>query len=241
MAIHLRPRRHREWIVLSMTVGLLGIAAVFVVDPSAAIGADDPPATENPVNKQLKEIYHHDAAEYTIYRDSAKKEKLELRDEPVYVWTNVLREQYGSVFVWTWHGRPEVICSIFSQPEANQTRGFIHEFHSLSTATLVPQHSGPNRWQPKAGVKRSPIPGAPKPADSPRLRLIQMRELTKDFSAKSVSVAGETWEMRLLTQPLYRYQSTDPEILDGALFSFVTSAGTDPGSVAAAGSRQVGE
>ena len=34
--------------------------------------------------------------------------------------------------------------------------------------------------------------------------------------------------MRLLPQPLYRYESTDPEVIDGAVFSFVTSAGTDP-------------
>ena len=32
----------------------------------------------------------------------------------------------------------------------------------------------------------------------------------------------------LLPQPLYRYESTDPNILDGAVFAFVTSAGTDP-------------
>ena len=36
------------------------------------------------------------------------------------------------------------------------------------------------------------------------------------------------WELRLLPQPLYRYESTDPDVLDGAVFAFVTSAGTDP-------------
>ena len=33
-------------------------------------------------------------------------------------------------------------------------------------------------------------------------------------------------ELRLLPQPLYRYESTLPEVVDGALFTFVT--GTDP-------------
>ncbi len=32
----------------------------------------------------------------------------------------------------------------------------------------------------------------------------------------------------MLPKPLYRYESTDPSVLDGALFSFVTSAGADP-------------
>ena len=39
---------------------------------------------------------------------------------------------------------------------------------------------------------------------------------------------GAEWELRLLPQPLYRYESTDPDVLDGAVFAFVTSAGTDP-------------
>ena len=39
---------------------------------------------------------------------------------------------------------------------------------------------------------------------------------------------GREWELRLLPQPLYRYESTDPDVLDGAVFAFVTSAGTDP-------------
>jgi hypothetical protein len=32
-------------------------------------------------------------------------------------------------------------------------------------------------------------------------------------------------------QPLYRYESTDPDVLDGAVFSFVSSAGTDPEAI----------
>jgi len=33
-------------------------------------------------------------------------------------------------------------------------------------------------------------------------------------------------ELRLLTQPLYRYESTSPNVVDGGLFAFVE--GTDP-------------
>jgi hypothetical protein len=55
-----------------------------------------------------------------------------------------------------------------------------------------------------------------------------MRALTHDFSASTRDDKVRNWELRLLTQPLYRYKSTDPDVLDGALFAFVTSAGTDP-------------
>ena len=53
-----------------------------------------------------------------------------------------------------------------------------------------------------------------------------MRALTRDFSASTKDHKEKRLELRLLPQPLYRYESTDPDVLDGALFAFVTS--TDP-------------
>jgi hypothetical protein len=89
--------------------------------------------------------------------------------------------------------------------------------------------TGPNTWTPEAaGIDLTPIAGAPGPARSAPQRLAQMHELTHDFSASTKDDKVRNWELRLLTQPLYRYKSTDPDVLDGALFAFVTSAGTDP-------------
>ena len=53
-----------------------------------------------------------------------------------------------------------------------------------------------------------------------------MRALTRDFSASTSNGNQRRLELRLLSQPLYRYESTDPLVLDGGLFAFVTS--TDP-------------
>jgi hypothetical protein len=55
-----------------------------------------------------------------------------------------------------------------------------------------------------------------------------MRALAREFSATTRDASDNRYTLRLLPQPLYRYESTDPEVLDGALFAFVTSAGTDP-------------
>ncbi len=58
-----------------------------------------------------------------------------------------------------------------------------------------------------------------------------MRALARDFSAETQDDKEQHWELRLLPQPLYRYESTDPDVLDGAVFAFVTSAGTDPEAI----------
>ena len=96
-------------------------------------------------------------------------------------------------------------------------------------------------WTPIApGIEIAPIPGAPSPAPSRTLRLSQMVTLTHDFSASTKDGQERRWELRLLPHPLYRYESTDPDVVDGALFAFVTSAGIDPEALLAIEARKPG-
>jgi hypothetical protein len=204
-----------------------------------ALAGDDEPAMPKPVTRAMRErlleIYREEAAGYTIYRDAGRQEKVELRSDPVYVWTNPLRGrvQDGAVFVWTCRGRSEAIGTIFTSQAAGP-RFLTHEFHSLAITALDVTHQGEendteHQWKPSApGITLVPIAGAPAPAPSPVRRLTQMRALANEFSARIEDRKGQRWELRLLPHPLYRYQSTDPEVLDGAVFSFVTSEGTDP-------------
>src|SRR4051794_36631032 len=80
--------------------------------------------------EKLHQIYLNEAKGYEIYRDSSKAEKLSLRPEPVYVWTNPIRggEQDGEVFVWTNRGRAEVVGTFFSYPAVGP-RNLNHELH----------------------------------------------------------------------------------------------------------------
>ncbi len=167
-----------------------------------------------------------------IYRDANRNEPLELRKQPIYEWTNPVRaaQQVGLVFLWTTRGRAEAVGTIFSST-AGPMRGFTHEFHSLSMGTLYVDRRGTHdaTWTPSGpGIELVPIEGAPAPAGTAAQRLGQMRALARDFSATTRDASDNRYTLRLLSQPLYRYASTDPEVLDGALFAFVTSAGTDP-------------
>ena len=182
------------------------------------------------VLEPLHALYLADATEYAIYRDVEKRETLELQRQPIYAWTNPTRDggQTGDVFVWTYRGRPEVVGSIFSHPMDGRRR-VVHEFHSLSPVIVYPGGDPGSRWQPNAGAVLKPLPGAPIPAESPARRRLQLKSLAREFSAHSVTPAtGERWDMRLQTTPLVQYGPVDPDILGGALFGFVTNAGTDP-------------
>ena len=210
----------RRTLALILLPVLMGQSPATRSDPAARARRD-----------RLQALYRGEAEGYTIYRDSTRKEKVELRVDPVYTWTNPIRggEQDGEVFVWTCRGRAEVVGTFFSYPSTGP-RNLNHELHSLSTSVLdVARPGGANTWSPRApGIEPVPIADAPAPARSSSMRLTQMRELTRGFSASSEDQKEKRWELRLLPQPLYRYESTDPDVLDGAVFAFVTSAGTDP-------------
>jgi hypothetical protein len=64
------------------------------------------------------------------------------------------------------------------------------------------------------------------PAGSASARLVQMRQIARDF--KAYMFADSTWELRLLTQPLMRYGDEKRDVIDGALFAYVWTKGTDP-------------
>ena len=180
-------------------------------------------------HERVLEIYTKDAAEFTIYRDASHKEKVELRREPVFVGSDPVRGGGDcAVFVWTCRGRAEVIGTIFSFPTIGP-RQLYHEFHSLSLSVLDVSRSGTHAstWTPMAaGIELEAFKGAARPAPSAPQRLSQMRALARDFSASTKDLADKLLQLRLLPQPIFRYESTDPEVLDGALFAFVIA--TDP-------------
>ena len=180
--------------------------------------------------ERLLALHTEQAASYAIYRDVTRQQRLELRREPIYRWSNPTRSggQEGDVFLWTYRGRPEVIASIFSHPrEGKRERLLCHELQSLSESVLVVDRDSPNRWEPKApGVELKPIEGAPTPAPSAALRAVQVRSLAREFSGRSLSDSGQAWELRLLPKPLHRYEGSD--VLDGFLLALVSTAGTDP-------------
>jgi hypothetical protein len=209
-----------------------GLAAILASIIVCQVQAQDQVSreAEKRVSNSLHALYLADAVEYKIYRDVHKEEMLELRRQPIYAWTNPVRDggQMGDVFVWTYRGRPEVVGSIFSHPWVGQRR-VLHEFHSLSPVIIYPEGNPRARWQPRSAAVLKAVPGAPEPAESQTQRRLQLKSLVREFSAYSVNPAnGDRWELRLQTTPLLQYDDAGPDVLGGAVFTFVTTAGTDP-------------
>jgi len=185
--------------------------------------------------KKMLPVYVKEATEYTLAVESAPKEILELKKEPIFEWSNLGREgsiTQGVLFVWLRDGRPAAIGTIFSAAPMNELRGrmLVHGLHALDPEKLVVTRprEALNKWVPQAGLARKKLPDAPTPATTPSARLVQMRRLAQEFSGYEIDHQGERWDLRLLPTPLYRYPAARAAVVDGALFALVSNVGTAP-------------
>jgi hypothetical protein len=135
----------------------------------------------------------------------------------------------GSIFLWVEpSGRPAAICDVFLFENGPDGYRLNNEWHSLSASSLRADSSlGPLFYATGPGLEWKPIPNAPAPADTPPGRDRQARRLAERFSASEIDRNKERFELRLLTTPLHRYDTSDSSVSKGgALFAFCLQ--TDP-------------
>lgn len=144
-------------------------------------------------------------------------------------WANSTRgSEDGATVLYVHEGCPIAAACVFP------LRGnIIHEFDALKGRRTVARrkHDSDLIWQPAApDVTFAPIPAASPPGDSTPSRLRQMKSLAEQFQASMLGWEVKDSlreELRLLPHPLFRYDANkDADVLDGAVFAFVT--GTDP-------------
>lgn len=190
--------------------------------------ADVPKPNETEVVRILEPYFQEQAEKYQFYLDAERTQKLELIEKPVMRWT--AEGNIGAVWVWTRQGRAEVIGCLGAYVNGKGQYESFHEFHSLTLKPLQTVEIATIRtWDSqKPGVTLTVLESAPEPAASDKLRLVQMRSIAREFSVELNPEKKNTHQLRLATAPLYRSQSTNPDVTDGAIFSYLQDNGTDP-------------
>lgn len=208
---------------LGLWLGALAVLALGYRELTAQDPASE--SRQDSSARHLQEMKRH-AVQYEITLSTEPPRRLQLREEPVLRWTNPLRiTNDGAVFLWLADGRPEAIAS-FYQFQRDGMQAEDHEFQSLATTGLIASRDGKDVWVPKEpGIRLKLLPDAPPVASSPAERSRQMRALAREFRAY-LDRPNNKSELRLLSQPLFRYDASRPELVDGALFAFVLA--TDP-------------
>ena len=197
------------------------------------------PEKSSPAAKALA-AFKAEAGQFVLRLDD-RRVALLLDKDPVLRWDNPARTgEDGALFVWRdAAGRPQSIGTIFTYRLGGKINRK-HEFHSLALAPLSADFGGKTVWSPRtAGVTFQRLDKAPAVAATSRQRLTQMKSMARDFSASMRDLEGEEFQLRLLTQPLLRYEPKDEQGLDGAIFAF--SLGTDPEVLLLLEARAAGE
>lgn len=206
---------------------------LFAAGPPWPVAVADDDADASLATRESEATSHLIRAElpkWKLLSGADREHELTLHPKSVLRWTNPgVGRINGDVYLWTRDGRPEAVISFYKWWKPDY--GFTAEMHSLSLTGLSAERDGVVRWKPtKAGITLNNVPDAPRPADSELRRLQQMRTLAGEFSAQLNDLRqngkGERQELRLLTQPLYRYPAREGEVQDGAMFAIVL--GTDP-------------
>jgi hypothetical protein len=197
--------------------------------------AEDAPAKTDPERAEAaKQFAYFDALAKRFDARLESGVQLERSGDSIFNWT-IDRSWHGSFYVWTAKGRPAMVgCFLADSERADHRRAFI-ELHAMADEPFTPLSFSADKnyeWNPVA-AKNPPIVvrDAPNPSPQERLRRLQFRELAEQFEVTMFREEGandKQEELRLLAKPLYRYPDSKDGSLDGALFAYLTTKGTDP-------------
>lgn len=203
-------------IMLSIMIGVATLNADDTKPPASSAAAN------SPANKEKLDFYRKLHREYRLFVDDRRDMPCEFHEDPLVRWDNPISQNAdGMMFLWTDRGRPVVVTNgFFNFPTQIWGRVFV----SLTNRPIEMRHGDQLFWKPQQPAnpfKR--LDDAKPPSDKASARLVQMRNIAKEFqvicnwSGKDKS----DWQMRLLPTPLYRYQVLEEGVVDGAMFGYV--------------------
>jgi hypothetical protein len=167
-------------------------------------------------------------SEFQMYRDGQPDQALSTVDEPILRWSNPIRNFFsdGGLFVWLDGQRPAAIATVSIRGNGSVWL----ETASLSPGALTCVRKSRAYWMPQsASLAEQRLADAPVPAASSVMRLTQMRRLCEQFAVQTEPDGEQPVPLRLMPQPVFRFEDAAADILDGALFAFTEA--TDPEAV----------
>lgn len=149
-----------------------------------------------------------------------ERRPLELLPEPVLRYSDT-PHGLADATVWIWRRgeRPAVLLKLESYPTFVPQPIWSFCLTSAWNGPVAAPFSAGNSWSAKsAEISPRWLPQAALPAKTPELRLRQLREMARRFTAYRVYGEFGRTELRLLSRPVYRYKDETDDIIDGAVF-----------------------
>jgi len=177
--------------------------------------------------KRAAEFLQSAAESLHIEADDADQKRLELRKSPLLKYSDPARG-YSAAGVWRLGqaGRPQALVSLeyWLRGETDEPR-LMYELVSLTDARFTVTSARAKLPADGTAPQFAVLAGAEKPAAGDKQRLVQLRALARRFTISEKHM-GDFAALRLLPQPIDRYDDAAHGIVDGGVFVFVY--GTNP-------------
>jgi len=188
-------------------------------------GQEAPDKSDDEARKQRLEYMKSFRSDFELFRGTRSDQPLNAVDDPIQRFSNPIRNFFSDcgVFLWLDGKRPVAVATVSIR--GNGVVWF--ETASLSSGALRCLRKENTYWTPQsASLAEQRLTDAPPPAASPRSRLAQMRQLCEQFTFRTEPVLEKPTQLRLMPQPLFRFDDEVAGIIDGGLFAFAET--TDP-------------
>jgi hypothetical protein len=144
-------------------------------------------------------------------------QRIAVIDRPLFSYSDAARIiAEGGIWAWGNEGRPVAMAKAWK----NRNGSLTCAFSLTSDERLVARGPQFSTWKPE-GIQVAPATlsgaAAPDPQNAGRLR--QLKEQARRFTAHEFwNPDNSRFELRLLNQPVHRYQDEKRQIIDGAVF-----------------------
>jgi hypothetical protein len=184
---------------------------------------DDPTHAPGPVSEQRLKFLTDRFAEYHLFRGEDRSAPLTPTTEPILRYSNPVREiglSDGVIYLWLYGARPAAAACL-----SVRRGGAVHrELTFLEHGPLACVVEDQTIWSPTEGGLKWETLNSVQPAGMKSLRLVQMRSIARRFAATCYKPkTQEAFDLRVLAQPIYRYEEEASGTIDGAVFAIAQS------------------
>lgn len=195
------------------------LATIVLLAAPAQLPGEPAEAPDSVAERRLKFLTDR-FADYELFRAEDRAAPLRPTAEPVLRYSNPVRGiglSDGVVYLWLSGSRPAAAAC-----QSLRTDGMMfRELTLLGPDPLACVLDDQTIWTPAEGGPKWEALDAAEPAATKSLRLVQMRSIARRFAATYYKPKSEeTFELRVLSQPLYRYEEEPSGVVDGAVFAF---------------------
>jgi hypothetical protein len=209
------------------------MAWLFIASAGRSQDSADSPSDSEQIKKHRAarlEIMRHCASSLEVKVENDGTFVVEqIVDVPLLHYLNLPGETLDAT-LWAWgrRGRPVALASISKEKSNSHIEKWSCELVSLDDRPVLLTAKPGWKWAPaSSGIEWKPVADAPAAGETPIIRVRQMKEIARRFSATGIYQDGkETIELRLIDRPLQRFSDSEHGLIDGAVYAF--AGGTNP-------------